>query len=311
MTGFRGQYQLNAISFDLEHWHSATLVQDSVNEPVDYIDESLEIVLNLLDRHDVRATFFVVGEVALEYPALIERISSAGHELASHGHTHTPLHDLSPSSFQRELARSREAIVSSSGSEPIGFRAPNFSITRETQWAIEVLEASDYTYDSSVFPLRTPLYGVEGAPVYPYSVQSAFPFQTSTVGDAGGSLVEFPLAVFESVVRFPIAGGFYARVLPTSFLERGIHRLNDRGIPANLYFHPWEFNPAVETDAVPVHKRFVSFHGIERLERKLERLLESFSFAPLSTVLAKQGLDIGPSESDVQSTEIAGTTVER
>lgn len=158
----------NVLSFDVEHWHSATLVRDAVTDPEDHIEDSVEIVLDLLADHDVRATFFVVGEIARTHPDLVARIAAEGHEIGSHGDTHRPLFELTPEEFATELARSTAAIRDATGTTPVGFRAPNFSVTPRTHWAVEALDATQYRYDSSVFPVRTPMYGVSGAPVRPY-----------------------------------------------------------------------------------------------------------------------------------------------
>lgn len=284
----------HAISFDVEHWYQATLLREAVDAPAVRIAESVGIVLDLLARHDARGTFFVVGEVASEYPAVVGRIAEEGHEVASHGHTHTPLFGRSPEWFEQELERSREAIGDTTGVEPAGFRAPNFSITRETAWALPVLASSGYRYDSSVFPARTPMYGVPDAPVRPYVVDGGDPFRSDGGGSPGQGLVEFPLAVLDVGPRLPIAGGFYARVLPTRVIEYGVERCGERGVPATLYFHPWEFNPAVRTSVPPAHKRLVSFWGIDRLERKVDRLLERFEFGAIDDVLDGHGLADSP-----------------
>jgi polysaccharide deacetylase family protein (PEP-CTERM system associated) len=273
----------NVLSFDVEHWYSATLLRDSVTDPVERIDESVEIVLALLAERDVTATFFVVGEIALERPDLVARITSAGHEIGSHGHTHRPLFELTREQFADELDRSTAAIRDATGTRPVGFRAPNFSVTPRTQWAIAALEAAGFNYDSSVFPVRTPMYGVAGAPARPYLLDSDAPFEERGESEGNG-FIELPLAVFHPRYRLPIAGGFYARLLPTWLLKRGIQTLNARGYPATMYFHPWEFNPAVATADVPVHKRFVSFHGSSGLQAKLETLLDTFAFTTADTI---------------------------
>lgn len=298
----------NAISFDLEHWHSATLLKPALTDPVDHLTESVKTVLELLDRHGVRATFFVVGEVAADYPGVIDRIADGGHHVASHGHTHTPLHELSPEAFDRELAASAEAIETAAGVRPTGFRAPNFSVDGRTDWAFDVLEANGFHYDSSVFPVRTPMYGVPDAPVEPYPVQPEAPFEAPTQPPYDDDLVEFPLTVAHPTLRVPVAGGFYARVTPLAVLEHSLSRLNDRGVPANLYFHPWELNPAVKTDEPSRYRRYVSFYGIERLEAKLDRLLGSFAFAPVATVLEEYEPSFsgrGSDQSDQSSDTIA------
>ncbi len=275
----------NALSFDVEHWYSATLLRDGVCGPEPHIERSVAIVLDTLAAYDVRATFFVVGELAREYPSLVAKIADAGHEVASHGHTHRPLFELDRETFAEELARSARAIHDATGARPVGFRAPNFSVTRRTGWAIGTLAAAGYRYDSSVFPVRTPMYGVSGAPVGPYRPASDAPFEAR---ERGGDLVELPLAVFHPRLRLPVAGGFYARLLPSSILARGIATLNARGLPATVYFHPWEFNPtvarAVNDADVGAHERFVSAHGIRRLQDKLEALLDEFAFDTAASV---------------------------
>lgn len=280
----------NAITFDLEHWHSATLLQSEIDDPTDHLEESVDIVLDLLREHGVKATFFVVGEVAEEYPDVVRAVRDDGHEIGSHGHTHTPLFELTRDEFETELRRSTAAIERACGVEPVGFRAPNFSVTRRTEWAFDVLESNGYRFDSSVFPVGTPMYGVSGGPIRPYRVPSSGPFDPTTDRTDEGSLVEFPLSVLGKNVRLPIAGGFYARVLPMQILKWGIERVNRKGLPANLYFHPWEFNPSVQIDSQSFYKRFISFHGIEKTREKLDSLLLAFNFKTMGSVLEEEGL---------------------
>jgi polysaccharide deacetylase family protein (PEP-CTERM system associated) len=291
----------NVLSFDVEHWYSATLLRDAVTDPVERIDESVGIVLDLLADHDVTATFFVVGEIAREQPDLVARIAAEGHEIGSHGHTHRPLFELTREQFATELDRNSVAIRDATGTPPVGFRAPNFSVTPRTPWAIETLEAMGYQYDSSVFPVRTPMYGVAGAPVQPYLLDPNEPFENRP---ENGTLVELPLAVFHPRFRLPVAGGFYARLLPTWLLKRGIYTLNARGLPATIYFHPWEFNPAVATTAVPAHKRFISFYGNKRLKAKLETLLDTFAFTTANTIVREYTNNLDPVDrQDMPETE--------
>lgn len=289
----------NALSFDVEHWHDAALLRDAVADPVDHVVDSVSRVLSLLDRYDVSATFFVVGELAREYPDLVARIHDASHELGSHGDVHRSISTFDPADFRRHLERSAAAIEDASGVRPIGFRAPNFSIDRETAWATDVLAASEYRYDSSVFPAETPMYGVADGPRRPYAVCPTHPFRAPSRRPSGAldgawppSLVEVPVAVAGERLPVPIAGGFYARALPLPVLRWGIRWLNDRGLPATLYFHPWEFNPAVETAAPRLDRRLVSFYGIDSLERKLAGLLASFPFGPIRRVVADSHPDV-------------------
>ncbi|WP_225316441.1 MULTISPECIES: polysaccharide deacetylase family protein [Haloferax] len=289
---------VNALSFDLEHWYSATLVADDTTEPEDHIERSTEIVLELLDKHDVSATFFVVGQVAAEYPSLVRSLVQKGHEVASHGHTHTPLFELTKAEFAEELEQSANAIRQATGVDPIGFRAPNFSITPKTAWAFDVLNASEYRYDSSVFPVKTPLYGVSDAPTAPYVVSSSLsPFDVG-MAYSGSGIVEFPISVVETPLerfsgygfptRIPFSGGFYARVLPSMLLRRFVRQVNRQGRPVNLYFHPWEFNEQVQIEGLPIHKRLVSYYGMDKAIQKLDNLLHEFEFDTVQSVLSPE-----------------------
>jgi polysaccharide deacetylase family protein (PEP-CTERM system associated) len=275
----------NALSFDLEHWYSATLLRGEVYEPTVHIQDSIDIVLQILRRHGTQATFFTVGEVVRDYPDIVREIAAEGHEIASHGYTHTPLSELDPAKFGQEIDRSNEAISKAVGQRPDGFRAPNFSLAPKTAWAIDVLDSKGLRYDSSVFPVRTPMYGVSSAPIHPYRVHPDDPFAEGRPESGEGGFVEFPLAVSGSSVRLPVAGGFYARLFPTWLLKRGIRHLNTYAVPAMLYFHPWEFNPEVPIRDLPWHKRFVSFHNVETLETKFDELLSSFEFDTVRRVL--------------------------
>ena len=288
--------QVNALSFDVEHWHEAALLQDSVTDPTDRIEDSLGRVLRILDRHGVTATFFVVGELAAKYPDLVARIRDGDHELGSHGHVHESVSTFTPRTFRGNLARSADAIEDASGVRPSGFRAPNFSVSESASWVLRELAASDYAYDSSVFPMSTPMYGVAGGPQHPYEVRPDSPLEATPPidldPDADQRLIEVPVAVAGRHLRVPVAGGFYARTLPVSVLEWGIRWLNERGIPATLYFHPWEFNPDVVTSAPRIDKRFISFHGVDALAGKLDRLLETFAFGTVADVLTDQSLPV-------------------
>jgi len=279
---------INAIGFDLEHCYSATLLDGHISESASHLEQSVEKVCDLLRRHDTKATFFIVGELATEVPEIIRQIKREGHEIASHGHTHRPLSNLGPNVFEQEVQKAEEAIQSTVGVEPIGFRAPDFSITEKTAWALDILVENGYQYDSSVFPMRTPLYGISRAPVRPYNLSLNSPFQTAERAEA--DIIEFPVSVVDHYFRYPIAGGFYARTTPLALIKYGIKRLNNRGIAANLYFHPWELNPTVKTKEPPIHKRYISFWGIEKLERKIEALLSEFEFSTVENVLAQKRL---------------------
>lgn len=173
------------------------------------------------------------------------------------------------------------AIERAADVDVAGFRAPNFSVTPETAWAFDALAEQGLVYDSSVFPVRTPMYGVSGASTCPYAVDMADPFSDT---GSGGSLQELSVAVHPRY-KLPVASGFYARTLPTRVLKWGIDALHARGYPAVLYFHSWEFNPDVRSMAPPAYARFVSYHNIEQTPAILGRLLERYEFGPIEELL--------------------------
>jgi len=276
---------LNALSFDVEDWYHAELIRHNLEgEPRPQVEEATHPILALLDRYGVRATFFVVGEVAAMHPNLIGEIGKAGHEIACHGMSHRPLWEMEPNDFRQELeafAEVMEEIVDMK--DIVGYRAPTFSLDNERRWAIEVLKEHGYRYDSSIFPLRTYLYGVNGCPASPYH-----PSEADITVDAGaGDLVEFPLSALRiGSLALPVCGGFYLRAIPYPFLRWALRRINRQGQPFVLYMHPWEtFRDTLRLRSLSPLSRFVTYYNINSTLSKLERLLSTFRFAPLRDVL--------------------------
>lgn len=267
---------LNSFTVDLEDWYQGLT---STNPQTDkwYSFESrvvpaTKVLLDILRPYDIKATFFVLGYVADRQPALIETIQSEGHEIAVHGYWHSYVSKLTPVEFSKELERSLEAIMAVTGEKPVGHRAPYFSVNESTPWAFDVLREYDFKYDSSVFPIRNGYYGFPGAPRFPYSI--------------GEELMEFPLSTVKvGGINWPIAGGFYTRLLPYSILRWAIRGLNQQGKPAILYIHPWELDLAQPRHAVTPRERLTHYGGRRTLEKKLHRLFSEFRFAPLRALL--------------------------
>jgi polysaccharide deacetylase family protein (PEP-CTERM system associated) len=266
----------NGISVDLEDWFS--LVRRRVwgrdEPPTERVIVGTRRLLELFGQASTRATFFVLGQVAETFPDLVREIRARGHELGSHGHGHWRLDAIGPERFREELQRSTAAIERAAGVRPVGHRAPEFSITPATPWAFEVLASEGFRYDSSVFPIRHPRYGVPDAPTAPYFVRSG--------------LREFPLATLELAGRrIPAAGGGYLRFLPYTIIERAVKQANARGHPAIVYIHPYEFDPEPLrfADSLPTLRArvFVEMQNAfrHRAASRLSRLLETFEFGPL------------------------------
>ena len=235
--------------------------------------QATERLLVILREYGVHATFFVLGYVADQHPTLIERIAAAGHEIGVHGYYHRFVSRLTPDLFTDELERSVQAVERITGERPLGHRAPYFSINASTPWAFDVLETLGFRYDSSVFPVRTTLYGYPDAPRFPYH-------------PAGHTLTEFPISTARlGGVDWPMAGGFYMRALPYAGVRWAIRRLNRQGQPAILYVHPWELDLGQVYRQVTPRERVTHYYGRRSLEHKLHRLFTDFRFGPLRSLL--------------------------
>jgi len=288
----------NALSVDLEDWFHAELVRSRVahGAPVRRVEEATEPILRLLEQYGVRATFFVVGEVLRHHPQLIRRIYEQGHEVGCHGWSHRPLWELDPQSFAGELAEfDRAAAGVLPVEEVVGFRAPTFSLDERSAWAIDVLRARGYRYDSSIFPMilgtksrmRNCLYGVEGCPAGAYHPTG----MELTEDHAGGDFLELPMTVLRlGLLRVPVTGGAYLRATPLFVLRRLVRRVNAQGRPTVVYLHPWEADRRTPRVKGLSHlERLVTYYNSGSALRKLEALLQSFSFGPLREVLGIQG----------------------
>lgn len=274
----------NALTIDLEDWFHPEYIASEVDSEraTPMIEESYKKTLHLLNELQISSTFFVNGQIAQRYPHIIREIDEQGHEIASHGFTHTPLWRMTPKEFAKEIALSNDVIQKTIGKRPLGFRAPSFSISNDTIWALKVLKDSGYLYDSSVFPLKTPLYGVRGVPLRPYKPS----FLDLTKEEKGEDFIEFPpLAMSFLGIRVPTPGGFYFRILPTTLIKHAVAKTNRRGDPAMLYFHPWELMEGMPRIRLSPYRRFVSYVKLSRTEKQIRSLARVFKFAPVRDIL--------------------------
>ncbi len=272
------------LSIDVEHWYDATLATAPVAPQPDFARRELDAVLGLLAAHGARATFFVLGGLARELPESVRAIAAAGHEVACHGLTHDLLWQIGEERFRREVKDAKAILEDLAGTGVQGYRAATWSLTPRSAWAVEALSDLGFRYDSSVFPLRTPLYGVAGAPASPYRLQA----------QAGsGSILELPPAVQSWFgLRVPVAGGIYWRLLPSALVVAALRG----GAPRVLYAHPWEVAPAgwsLPASAGAV-ARFSMGFGRGHLRRLLGDLLRQVTFVPMGPQvpdLARQPLE--------------------
>ena len=220
------------LSIDFEDWHQLVhrrLGRADWDRRGPALERQTQTVLDLLDELGARATFFVLGMTAARYPDLVREVVARGHELASHGHAHERVYDLKRDGFRADLERGLEAVEAAGGARPAGYRAPAFSITRDTPWAYEVLAELGFEYDSSQYDSPRIPRRLESIPRAPYRLRT----------ESGSELWELPVAS----ARIPVGGGAYWRVLPTPLIARALRSLIAEGALPALYFHPYEFDP--------------------------------------------------------------------
>jgi len=233
-------------------------------------------ILRLLEAYDVRATFFVLGWVADRHPGLVQEIAAGGHEVATHGYGHELIYRQTPTEFAGDLARSLEAIAGALRDwQPAGYRAPAFSITRQSLWALEVLREHGMRYDSSIFPLAAhDRYGMRDADRFANRVREG--------------LWEFPVSTVRlGRQNWPVAGGGYFRLFPLWITRRAIRRINAQGHPAVVYLHPWEIDPEQpRIPNAPALSRFRHYVNLHKTESRLRALLQEFEFSTMEKVFA-------------------------
>jgi polysaccharide deacetylase family protein (PEP-CTERM system associated) len=235
------------------------------------VGESTRWLLDELARAEVLATFFIVGEIAEHDPGLVRAIAAGGHEVASHGWDHRRVLSMSPSSFREDLRRSKDALEAVTGEAVVGYRAPTFSVMRQTAWAIDVLTELGMVYDSSIYPVRHDRYGVPGAPRGPFRAR----------GECDEILELPPATLRVGGITLPMGGGGYFRLFPLRLTNWAIRQTAATSRPplAVLYFHPWEFDPNQIRLPLGHVSRFRTYVGLNRTRGRLTRLLGRYEFS--------------------------------
>jgi polysaccharide deacetylase family protein (PEP-CTERM system associated) len=277
-----------AFSFDIEDWYHSQLIpaRERHDHGVSVVRGGTEVILDLLAKHRIRGTFFVLGDVIREHPDIARRMVDEGHELGCHGMDHQPLWRLTPESLRGQLVEFRRVVEQALGHFPVvGFRAPVFSLDRSTAWALEVLRDQGYRYDSSVFPAKVKLYGVAGAPVGIYRPSR----DDLTRHDPQGGMVEFPVAVRRlGPLRLPVGGGFYLRALPLWMFRRSLdHILEER--PLALYLHPREVVPETRRLRLDPVNALITYLNLHTVRPKLERLFARYEWVTMREALERAG----------------------
>ena len=274
----------NAFTVDVEDYFQVSAFEDDVDrdrwsEYESRVVDSTRRILQLLDDHQVQATFFVLGWIAQRYPDLLREIQGCGHEIGSHSYWHRLVYRQSPDEFRADLRDATKAIEDAIGQPIVAYRAPSFSITKRSLWALRILVEEGFRVDSSIVPARHDRYGLPGATPAPHCLETE-----------SGELWEFPISVRRIAgVNVPVAGGGYFRLYPLKWTLQCLNRMNKKlGQPFVFYIHPWELDPA--QPRIPVRSRLARARHYVNLAStydKLDELLGRFSFATLTAALSE------------------------
>lgn len=273
---------IHCLSFDIEeHFQVSAFASPMRRRHWDVfesrVQRNTDTILKLLDERQIKATFFILGWVAERNPDLVRKLFSHGHEIASHGYGHELITAQTPDVFREDVRRAKGILEDLIGAPVPGYRAPSFSITAETKWALPILVEEGYVYDSSVFPVMHDRYGMPGA--------NPLCHQLDTVS---GKLWELPPSTVNVAgVRVPVAGGGYFRLFPYPILRWMLRKIEAEGQPLVVYLHPWELDPAQPRMQGPLLSRFRHYLNLKKTEGRLTALLNDFGFGPLRDVLAE------------------------
>jgi polysaccharide deacetylase family protein (PEP-CTERM system associated) len=185
--------------------------------------------LEFVEERGISATVFIVGEIARSHPSLVRRVADGGHEIGLHGLRHVALGDVGESRLRAELEEGRTLLQDAAGVPVLGFRAPMFSLTPATAWAVEQIASVGFAYSSSVLPAANPLHGWPGAPRHPCRWANG--------------LIELPVPVAGAGrLSIPFLGGIYLRYVPIRLARRLLAGLDSRSVPWS-YCHPYDIDP--------------------------------------------------------------------
>lgn len=274
---------INALSVDVEEYFQVSAFESRIDrsqwgEWPSRVEFATGLLLDLFARNNVHVTFFTLGWVAERCPRLLRRMVDEGHEVACHGYQHVRATVQSPAEFREDLERSKSALEQATGEPVCGYRAASFSIDRTNLWAYEEIAAAGFAYSSSIYPVRHDLYGIPDAPRVPFRPPSA------------PGLTEIPITTARfGRYNLPAGGGGYFRLFPYAFSRALVRRVNRRErMAANMYFHPWEFDPEQPRPVgLSLKTRFRHYLNQGQALARMDRLLHDFNWAPFRVVYAE------------------------
>jgi len=279
---------MNILGIDFEDWFHPELIQKYISKDNHQpkVIQGIEKIINLLRLKDTKATFFVVGELLQFKPELLDIILENGHEIGFHTMNHTRIDSIN---FQEKFEQEIKEFHKLTDGKSKGFRAPSFSLNKKSSWIIRVLEKNNYTYDSSVVPAKTKLYGIPEAQKNPYKITS----RSLETNSDSGKIIEFPLMVTKLLGKsIPVGGGFYLRSLPFRIIKNSFHNYEKQEIPGVFYVHSWELTPEfMPKIKLPKQESFITYHNLEKAFSRMENLLEKFQFTSFSNFIENMNKD--------------------
>jgi polysaccharide deacetylase family protein (PEP-CTERM system associated) len=283
---------VHALSFDVEeHFQVAafwsTMRRNHWDDYESRVERNVERILSILSLHEIRATFFVLGWIAQKHRGLVKAIARSGHEIASHGFGHELITSQTPNLFREDIRNSKDLLEDIIGGPIHGYRAPSFTITTETQWALPILVEEGYVYDSSIFPIQHDRYGMPGA--------NPWCHRLATIA---GPLWEVPPSTVKvGPVRLPVAGGGYFRLYPYRILRNLLKRTAAEGHPLIMYLHPWELDPDQPRMEGSSMSMFRHYLNLQKTEARLHQLVTDFKFTSIREAVDAVGMVCASKES--------------
>lgn len=271
----------NCFSVDVEGFVESNLQSFHINSKYistkreNYeIEKNMDIILGLLDQVDVKGTFFFLGRIAKDIPAIVKEVAEHGHEIACHSYKHKRIFGLSKDEFRDKITFSKKTLEDISGNKVYGFRAPDFSITEASLWALDILMETGFTYDSSIYPISMhDVYGIKSTGSYMHKHKNG--------------LLEFPLSTVELLgKRIPFCGGGYFRLYPLSITKYFIRNTNREGRSCMLYIHPYEVGAEIpRISEISYYRKFRHYYNVKNGFRRLKNVLVSFQFTTAIDIL--------------------------
>jgi len=285
----RSSRQKHILSIDLEdYFHveafAGNISRDDWDSSPSRVEQNTHLLLDTFDRFGAKATFFVLGWVADRFPKLIRDVQARGHDLACHSYWHRKIYTLTPEEFRADTQLACHAIEQAAGVSVTGYRAPSWSVTKDSLWALDILAEEGFTYDSSIFPIHHDIYGIPGASRYPYLHNAP----------RGEKLLEIPPATLQiggamfGKANVPAAGGGYFRIFPMAYTEWAFRQFEKEERPLVFYLHPWEIDPEQPRIKAGLKSRLRHYTNLGKTQNKLERLLAKYEFQTFAAYMKQE-----------------------